>query len=513
MNESSLTFKAFKNSTYNLIGYIWPMIFTLLITPIIVFKLGVKDYGIYLFISTVISMLGLLDLGLGTAVTKHLSFYYGKKDYDSMNRTSHSANSLFLITALIGLALIILISIFGINLLPEKYNAYNQYTALLIIAGFTFFFNTIGSTSFATLMATQRFDISTKISIFSTMISSIGILTIILIGGSLKEIFIFQLFLSAIIAFSYYYQSRKSLPEVYFNLKFDLKEIKNCYSFGVVNFINNIASTSLLSLDRLIIPFFTGPSALTYYSMPGNIATKIPGLSNTLGVSLFPTVSQLSGSEDKEKIISLYIRSFRLITIISSALTITTISFSYKLLQYWLNIDFANNSYQILILLSITNFILSLFGPLSHFLLGLGKLKFLTYSSIGMAIFNTTLLIVLLPRFGIMGAAWSYLISVLPVFYFFYYTETRFLNLKKRGRYYLSIISKALIVSSIVAILNLIMNIFVVNLASLLLIGGTSFTLYILIYKVFGFFEVEDWNDIEKYFFIFIKKIRTITRI
>lgn len=70
MEKDSLKYKSLKNASYNMFGYAWSIIFAIGITPIIVFKLGIKEYGIYIFINTLISLLGLIDLGITTAATK-----------------------------------------------------------------------------------------------------------------------------------------------------------------------------------------------------------------------------------------------------------------------------------------------------------------------------------------------------------------------------------------------------------------------------------------------------------
>ena len=95
MEKESLTYKAFKNSSYSMMGYLFPIVFTLLITPIIVLTLGVKEYGIYLFINTSMGLFGLFELGYSVAVLKHMSHYYGEKDQESMNRLTHSSNLIF----------------------------------------------------------------------------------------------------------------------------------------------------------------------------------------------------------------------------------------------------------------------------------------------------------------------------------------------------------------------------------------------------------------------------------
>ncbi len=508
MEQSSLTFKVFKNSLYNIVGFLWPMIFTLLVTPIIIFSLGVKEYGIYIFVNAVISLLGLLDLGLGIAVTKHMSFYYGKNDMEGIKRLEQSANSLFLILGIVGYLLLVLIVFGGNHFLPDRFSAYHQYSILFLIAGGGLFFTTISATYNATLFALQRFDIINKIGLVSVTFSSLSMLLVVKLGGSLRAIFLSQLILIILISSTTFYVTKKIMPLISFKLGWNKNEIKHCYRFGIVNFINNIANGSLASLDRLIIPIFVGPTNLTYYSIPGNVTAKIPGMSNTLGISLFPTVSQLSGSENIPRIENLYVRSFRLITIVGGALTITSISFSYKILQFWLNNDFAKHSSGVLIVLALTNFILALFGPLSNFLLGLGKLKPLIYSSIGMALFNAGLLFILLPKYGIIGASWAYLISVLPVIYLFYYTETRYLNLPKRKKYYIRTILGTLITSLIIWTVNILLGYFIVSLITLLLIGGVSALLYFITYRLLGFFEKQDWKDLELFYLIILKKFK-----
>lgn len=508
MDKNSLTYKALKNTTYNLVGYLWPFIFILFVTPLILLELGTKNYGIYIFVNTVISFIGLLDLGIGAGVTKHMSYYLGQKDRYQIQRLVHSANMLFLVIGSIGLIIMTVFSILSGYLLPDKFISYQIYSPLFFLAGIIFFFSTMSATFNGIFMATQRFDISNKIGMLSIAMTSLGMLAVVKLGGGLLSIFILQVFLSILISIIMYYKYKEILPDITYNFKWHKDEIMKCYRFGIVNFINNLGSSALLSLDRLIIPMFVGPTNLTYYSMPGNISSKIPGFANTISMSLFPTVSQLSGGESMDKIKFLYVRSLRLITIVSAAITITTISFSNKLLYIWLNSEFAIISGKILIILSVTNFLISMFGVLSNFLLGLGKLKILTIFSIGMAILNVVILFILLPKYGIVGAAYAYLLSVLPIIYILLYIEKKYFDLSNRIKYYIKQFSSIIFVSIILLIINAIIDKFlVVNMPTLILAGANSVLLYIIIFKILGFFEEEDWRDIEYYYHSILEKI------
>ncbi|MEI6057431.1 MAG: polysaccharide biosynthesis C-terminal domain-containing protein [bacterium] len=509
METDSLTYKTFKNISYNIVGYIWPMFFSLFITPIVIFKLGIKNYGIYLFINALMGLMSLLDLGFGTAVAKHMSFYWGKKDYSAIQALIRSANTLSLLIGALGAILLIAIGFFGPQILPAQFANYQAYSILFIIAGGLFFITTLFNTYTVALAVLQRFDISNKIGIISTTVSSLSVLIVVLSGGSLTSMLLTQLLFIILFNIITMRQVKKMLPQAGLKFGWDTTEIKNCYKFGLVVFINSIAGTALSSLDRLIIPFYVGPSNLTYYSVPGSVTSRIPGVASTLSVTMFPTTSQLDGGNNRAQIETLYVRSFRLITIAAAALTITSIAFAYKILLYWLSADFANHSTQILIILAFTNFFLALFGPLSSFLLGLNKVKFLTAMSVSMGILNAILLLILLPRYGITGAAWAYLLSLLPVIYIFYYTEKKYLTLSSRGHYYTKKILGTILVSALVWIIDVyLLSPIIVNVATLLLIGGSSVLIYIVLYKLFGFFDTTDWVDFERFFTVLSKKVR-----
>ena len=224
--------------------------------------------------------------------------------------------------------------------------------------------------------------------------------------------------------------------------------------------------------------------------------------------------SQLDGQKDKARIETFYVRSFRLITIFATALTVTVIAFSYKILLFWLSIDFAVHSTSILIILAVTNFILALFGPLSSFLLGLGKLKFLTAMSLLMGIINAILLLLLLPTHGITGAAWAYLLSILPVAYMFYYTEKKYLDLADRRKYYSATIRSTIITAVTLWLIDTyLLSGLITDLVSLIVIMLVSCVMYIIIYKILGFFDESDWNDIERFQKVLFAKYMTKKRI
>ncbi|MDP1625093.1 MAG: oligosaccharide flippase family protein [bacterium] len=501
MDSSSLTFRTLKNTAYNIVGYVWPMLFALIITPIIVFRLGIKEYGIFLFVSSIISLLGVLDLGLGTAITKYVSHHHGRNDAQAMRSLIYSSNTFFLIVGIVGYGLMAMTAIYGPEILPSRFDAYKDYSMLFAIAGGIFFFNTMSLPYNAILQGMQRFDLTNKINIVLGTLGGLTMLMVVLSGMGLTEIFFLQLTLAVIMAVVSFIVAKTVVGDINYRFWWDKTQLVPSLNFGLYVSAGAMATSIAASLNRIVIPFFVGPSNLTYYNMPNSITSKIPGLAGTVGSTIFPTTSELHGANASERIVRLYVRSMRLISVVSAAIAITCIAFAYELLFHWLNQDFADRASNILIISAIASFVLALYSPLYNFLLGLGKIRFITAFSIAICVLNILLLFIFLPLYGIIGVAWAQLFSLAPMLYMLYHTEKHFLRLNDRKRHYRSHVFGLIVISAIVWSLDsYVLSFLAINLPSLLIICCVSVITFLLLYKAFGLFEREDWDDFEHFF-------------
>lgn len=509
MTTLTIKERAFKNIGYSLLSFAWPILIAFIVTPIIVRHFGVKEYGIYIFINTLVSLAGLLDLGISTAISKFIAERHGGSDEVGIKNLFKTANTILAIIGFIG-AIAIITSIFiGMLFFPNEITGtYQIYIPAFVYAGILFFMNSISGLYAIIPIAYQRFDISSKIGIVFITVQQITILSVVLFGWTLNTLFLLQ----ACLTFIFYFIYRKYVMNI-LNIHerayvgvygWDRREAVKCYKFGIASFLNNLAGSSLTYLDRMIIPLFLGPSNLTFYSLPGSITNKIPTLSSTLSSIVFPMASYFEGEGNRDMTKNLYVRSMRLITVISTAVTVTVIAFAYPMLQYWISIDVAEKATTVLVILASTNLVLAVITPLNNFLLGMGKLKAMSITSIATACINAILLVFLLPRFGIVGASWAYLLALIPYIFLLYTTEKSFLELTLRRAHYMKLSSQLLVTSLLVFCIDvffikpLIINFFLVLLSS-----AVSCSIFIIIHYLFGFFEKEDSDDV----YNFMKKL------
>jgi len=183
-----------------------------------------------------------------------------------------------------------------------------------------------------------------------------------------------------------------------------------------------------------------------------------------------------------------------LITILSSAIALSIIFTADKILLYWLNDSFVKQSAIVLVLLVLTNFVLALFSPLSNLLMAMNKMRFLTTGSVIMALINIITLFIFLPKYGINGAALSYLISVLFVFYMFHFAEKKYFSIKEN--IHLKLLIKIILTTiPFFIITRFLLYPLITSFITLALVGPTCVLLFLLLYKVLGFVETEDWRD------------------
>jgi O-antigen/teichoic acid export membrane protein len=500
MDINSLSYRTLKNINYSLVGFISPIVFTIFVTPVLLRHLGLTDYGVYILVITIGAFLGYLDLGLTSSVAKYTADYSARRAFGQLQKMVGSAVSLYVIIGLAGFAIFIFLgSVSSFVFHIAHVNAPHVFV-IFALSGVVFFLNSL-STFYASIsQAMQRFDITTKLNFFQLSLVSLSSLALVLFGFRLKAILAATIVVDVVIFFIYRRWVHKLLPEVSLRFAWVKEEIVRLYKFGFLAFVAGVSTTALYSLDRLIIPVFLGPAVLTYYSLPGNVAQKTAGVSGSIAVVFFPMSSSLFAQNNLETIRAVYRRSMRNILVLASALTMASIAFAYQLLFFWVGGDVAGKGWKILIILAFTNFFIAIYSPLSMYLMGMGKIKFLSLWASGLALLNIVLLVVLLPLVGLIGAAWAYLFSVLPIAVMLIWSERKYFSLRDQWSFYWNFFWKTGLVS---AIYFLIAKWYIVPLVKtlpmLLLLGPLSVAGFFILYYLFGFFDKEDVLLIKRY--------------
>jgi len=506
MEQDSLSYKTLRNSSYFFVGYLAPILAAVFVTPFILHRIGLVAYGIFILVNTVTSFLNFIDFGLSTSLTKFTAEYQARGDYSRLTKLIQSAQSLSYLFGFVGLIIFIVMGKWLLPLFHIQDQTQHNIFLVFVLGGVIFFLNSAMMAINAVPTALQRFDIITKINLANLIISNILIVAVVAMGFQLKAIMAVNIFVLLLTYAVYRLTYNKLLPQVPLEFRWYPEEIKIAYQYGFMAFVSNLAASSLIFVDRLIIPIFLGPAQLSYYSLPGNVALKTSGVTNSLSPMLFPMASAMTGVGDTEKLKTVYVRAFRNLSLVAAALTTSIILFANKILFFWLGADIANHGTGILIILALTYYLVSLYIPLNSMLLGMGKVSFLIKQSVFMAALNIVLLLVLIPLMGIVGAAWAYLISVVPMIYAFYWVEQGQFKITGKLKYYLKFYFKLFVTALAEAVIvELLILPLVHKVYYLVVLGPVSVLPYFALYYLFGFLDQEDLATFKTFFAKFIQ--------
>lgn len=370
--------------------------------PIITRMFSIEDYGnLALVNATLVIMIGFAKCGITTSFIRHYPEFISE-DKKKLLYSSALGGSV-----LIPLIIIICYSI-AIFLLKEHIGIYLAKT--LLIVGLIILFRTLESLFSSFFRAEERVITLNIVSLLyktGSLISGILAFFILIKGlyGYFMGIVIFEAFMTAVLIIVYY---RKGLLQI---KTVSLNTSKMLYIYGFPLVFLEISSLINDYSDRFLIKYFLDSAQLGIYSVGYNISMYLQGLITApLWMAVFPIYTKLwetEGRKETEKFLSQLLKYYLCIAIL--------VLFGISLLSEELITILATKKYsgasQIIPL--VTSSIL-IYG-VSH-IIGAGfhlmkQTKKIALYMVIAALLNIILNLYLIPKYGIMGAAYSTVVS------------------------------------------------------------------------------------------------------
>lgn len=404
-----------KNALYGAGGFIFPAIVSLATTPYILHKLTPEIYGIYILCITIMGVMSFLDLGFGQGVIKFVSQYEAVKNYERINRIISTSLVIYIVMGLLGaLAIFVFSDIIAIKIFRLGAGQVDTGIISLRIVSIGFLFSFISALFSSIPKAVQRYDIAVKIQNFLWFASVMSSVLLLYFGKGIIEILIAYLLFQFIGIFAYAYASKKLLPEIKFGFKFDKSVFKEIFSFSIFVSLNVVSANIVTRIDKMIVSHFLGTSAVSFYTIPYNLASMISSLVGSTNQFLFPAISSLNSKGEKDKLRHYFIKSLDYTALLSTFLLVIFIIFSDRFIYLWLGEDFAKNSYHIAPLIGFTFFFSCLSSVSLWYYTALNRTHINLISSLVGSSSYLIASLILIPLFGLKGAAFSFMFILVP---------------------------------------------------------------------------------------------------
>ncbi len=185
-----------------------------------------------------------------------------------------------------------------------------------------------------------------------------------------------------------------------------MSEFKEMAGYGVHSLRVLVSDRLLRQSAPVLIPYFLPVQFLAYYSVPLRILDYMMDGIGRVGTVTTPNATELMATGRRDELISLGIYANRYSLAIFLPVTVFLLVFGSEIYGLWIRPDFAAQSaYLLPAFLFGHTLASSQFNSIS-ILFGMGRHQTYSKALLAEAILSTIGMILVLPRFGLLGAAW-----------------------------------------------------------------------------------------------------------
>jgi O-antigen/teichoic acid export membrane protein len=394
-----------RNTVYNLIGQVVPLIAAFFSIPFLIDGLGTDRFGVLMLAWMVIGYFSLFDMGLGRALTKLIAEKLGSGE---MNEIPALAGTGLFLMGVLGLAG----TIAAAALTPWLvHNALKIAPVLQIETSRAFFLlalsipvviSTAGIRGI--LEAYQHFGAINMLRVPMGVFTFIGPLIMISFSKSLVTVVAVLVAGRALSWALYLFVCLRFIPVLRSGIKIKRALIFPLFSFGGWMTISNIIGPLMVYFDRFLIGALVSMAAVAYYTTPYEVVTKLWFIPGALVFVLYPAFSTMVGN-DPNRTARFFTRGTNYVLLALFPLILITITLSHEGLSLWIGPEFADKSTQVLRWIALGVFINSL-GQIPYaFLQGAGRPDITAKLHLLELLFYLPAIWLMIVAYGIEGAA------------------------------------------------------------------------------------------------------------
>lgn len=469
------------NVIFNFINVITGIVFPVITFPYAARVLMPEGIGTVNFLQSIIAYIVLLSsLGIPTYAVREVAKY--REDISKRNIVTVEINILSLLLCLGGYIIVWLLG----NFIPQIHSQLTLFyvlslTILFTSLGVNWFFQAVEDFKFITVRAVIfRILAALVLFVFVKTKDDLLIYALVVVGSTVGNNFINFIHLRK-------YINIKQIPwkklQVWRHLRPSLRI-----------FVLNLIISIYINLNTVMLGFMQGDSAVGFYTAGNKISHIVLSVVASLGVVLLPRCANLVENGRMDEFSTVTNKSYRLVLALSLPSTIGLILLSFPIITIFGGSEFADASSvlawtaPVVIFIGLSN----VFGI--QILYPLGKENLVIWSTVGGAVINLLLNLLLIPYWSYTGAAISTFIAELTVLLIQIICGYRYIPFKLYEKVYANYLIATLLMSVIVFPLTILINNVGVSLIVSTIIGGFIYASVLWILKDSLFCEILQYS-------------------
>jgi O-antigen/teichoic acid export membrane protein len=397
-----------RNTLWNLIGQATPLLVAVATIPILMRGLGVDRFGVLSVAWMLIGYFSLFDFGIDQGLTKIVADRLGTGEHEDIPPLVWTSLIILLFLGVVsGIFMAIMAPwiVEKVLKIPSELQKESVYAFYLVALGMPLVLVTSGVRG--VLEAMQRFDVLSAIRIPMGASTFCAPLLVLPFSHSLVPI-LAALLLTRFLGFIIHLEATlRAMPSMRREITLSYEIARPVLHFGSWITVTNIVSPLMTSLDRFLIGALLSIGAVSYYSAPFDMVTKIFLLVGALGSVLFPAFA-VSHIGDRVHMVLLLHRGLKYVFLAVFPLVLGIVILAPEGLRLWLGASFADQSTSVLRWLAVGVLVNSLSLIVSLLIQAAGRPHVTAIFHLIELPFYVGLIWWLIRTHGIDGAAWAW---------------------------------------------------------------------------------------------------------
>jgi len=453
-------------------------------------NLSIASFGLFYAVVTLFMFFTtFLDLGLSLAVSKKIIELEARKMYDRINNLFFSV---ILFQLVISLLIMLGIILFAGFLSTSYFHADAKVLMYILMVWLvTVPFVSLYSSIF---YGFQRLELYGALDISKALLVLIFSVMLFWVGNGIYGL-AFAYFISNILLLIIFYFFIKKVFKQFslLNGRWDKTLLKEVLLFGVTLSIASFIWLLMVQVDTLVLTYFTNTVQVGLYQVAILISNLVLLLANAVSAAMFPTISELYMKKDHTRLSQGISSAYTYLSLVLFPLVLLVVMFPDIIINLFFTSKFLD-AVPALVILAIGTIFTSITTINNSILNAFNKPSLVIKIMGAVVVFNMVLLFILVPRYGLFGAAISTSTSFVIASILSSY------HLQKHISFKLPFFTWAVLIPTsilLIFVVNWLRNNLTMSLwPKLFIIVGICGIIYFLVLHIFKIFRISQIKDL-----------------
>jgi O-antigen/teichoic acid export membrane protein len=327
-----------KNILANISGSIWQAIMGFVFIPLYIKFVGIESFGLIGIFATLQIIFGLMDVGLGSTLTRELArlTVLPQREQEMRNLVRTLEAIYWGLAIFSGIIVIVASPLIARHWVKAGQLPVKTIEQVLPLMGFVIAVQMPVGLYSGGLMGMQRQVLLNLINVFiSTLRGAGAVLILWLISPTIQAFFLWQMVISVMYTFLLAMYLRRSLPSGKAKTVFQMHLLHGIWRFSAGMSGISILAVILTQLDKIILSKILSLEMFGYYTLASMVAMSLSRLFTPFFFSVYPRFTQLVTLDDQRGLKQLYHTSCQFISVLILPAAVVIALFSYDILLLW----------------------------------------------------------------------------------------------------------------------------------------------------------------------------------